>query len=100
MYEQFVIGMVETTDGQETWKLRKTDLKVETEALLFTAQEQAIRTNHVKHKIDKTDEPPLRRMYGKKSKAKLTQRVNAKSWQKRKHDNVVRVVHWKLCDEI
>ena len=37
MYEQFVIGMVETTDGQETWKLRKTDLKVETEALLFTA---------------------------------------------------------------
>ena len=65
MYEQVVIGMLETTDEQETWRLRKTNLKVETEDLLFTAQEQAIRANHVKHKIDKTDEPPLCKMCGK-----------------------------------
>ena len=71
MYEQFVIRMLETTDGKETWKLRKTNLKDETEALLFTAQEQAIRTNHVKHKIDKIDELTLCRICGKKSNTKL-----------------------------
>ena len=38
------------------------------EAMLCAAQEQAIRTNSVKHKIDKTAHPPLCRMCGKKMK--------------------------------
>ena len=54
MYGQFVREMSETTDEKETWNwLRKADLKVETETMLCAAQEQAIRTNYVKHKIDK-----------------------------------------------
>ena len=55
MYGQFVREMLETTDEKETWNwLREADLKVKAEAMLCAAQEQAIRTNYVKHKIDKT----------------------------------------------
>ena len=50
MYGQFVREMPETTVEKETWCwLIKADLKVETEAMLCAAQEQAIRTNYVKH---------------------------------------------------
>ena len=65
------------------------------------SQEQAIRTNYIKHKIDGTAESPLCRMCGKKSEtvshiisecSKLAQRE-----YKRRHDNVARIVHWKLC---
>ena len=55
MYGQFVREMPERTEEKETWKwMRKADLKVQTEAMLCAAQEQAIRTNYVKHNIDKT----------------------------------------------
>ena len=55
MYGQFVREMPETTDEKETWKwIRKADLKVEIEAMLCAAQEQAIRMNYVKQKIVKT----------------------------------------------
>ena len=40
-------------------------MKIGTEALLCAAQEQAIRTNYVKHHIGKTSESPLCRLCGK-----------------------------------
>ena len=40
----------------------QSDLKVKTEATICAAQEQALRTNYTKNKIDKTSENPLRRM--------------------------------------
>ena len=55
MYGQFVREMPATIDEKETWNwLRKAYLKVQTKAMLCAAQEQAIRTNYVKHKIDRT----------------------------------------------
>ena len=67
MYGQFVREMPETKDEKETWHwLRKAALKVETEAMLYAAQEQAIRTHYVKHKIDKTAQSTLCRMWDKK----------------------------------
>ena len=68
MYGQFVREMPETTDEKETlcW-LKKADLKVETEAMLCAAQEQAIRTNYVKQKIDKTAQSALCRLCDKKT---------------------------------
>ena len=63
MYGHFVTEMPEATDEKETWSwLRKANLKAETEAMLCAAQEQAIRRNYVKHKIDKTSQSPLYRM--------------------------------------
>jgi len=64
---------------------------------LCAAQEQALRTNYVKHEIDKTSECPLCRMCGERGETvqhiicgckKLAQRE-----YKRKHDNVAKLVH-------
>ena len=102
MYGQFVREMPETTDEKETWNwLRKAGLKLETEAMLCAAQEQAIRTNYVKHKIDKQAKPPLCRMCDKKSET-ISHIVSeceklAQKEYKRRHDNVARIVRWKLC---
>ena len=63
MYGQFDREMPESTDEKKTWKwLRKADLKIQTESLLCAAQEQALRTNYIKHHIDKSAESPLCRM--------------------------------------
>ena len=49
MYGQFVREMLQATNEKGTWCwLRKADLKVETEAMLCAAEEQAIQTNYVK----------------------------------------------------
>ena len=67
----------------------------------FTAQEQAIRTNNTKFYIDKTIDSPLCRMCGERSEtvshivsqcSKLAQKE-----YKRRHDNVEKYIHWKLC---
>ena len=71
------------------------------EALLRAQQEQAIRTNYVKHQIHMTNESPTCRLYGKKGESvkhlatgceKLAQREF-----KRKHNNVATKVRWDLC---
>ena len=101
VYGQSVKEMPETTDEKGTWYwLRKTGLKVETEAMLCATQEQAIRTNNVKHKIDKTAQPPLCRICDKKSET-ISHIVSEceKQAQKeymRRHNNVTRIVHWKV----
>lgn len=102
MYGQFVRQMPEQVDKDKIWKwLSKGDLKVGTEALLCAAQEQAIRTNYVKHKIDRSVESPLCRLCGKRGETvqhviceceKLAQKE-----YKRRHDNVAKKVHWDLC---
>ncbi len=95
MYGQFVREMSEEVDQDKTWQwLAKGDLKVGTEALLCAAQEQAIRTNYVKHHIDKSNDSPLCRLCGKRGETiqhimceceKLAQKE-----YKRRHDNVAR----------
>ena len=69
MYGQFVREIPESTDVKKTWEwLRKTDLKIQTESLLCAAQELALRTNYVKHHIDKSAESPFCRMCEAKGK--------------------------------
>ena len=102
MHGQFVREMPEKVDKDKTWQwLSRCDLKIGTEALLCAAQEQAIRTNYVKHHIDRTSESPLCRLCGTKSESvqhlvsgceKLAQKE-----YKRRHDNVAKKVHWDLC---
>ena len=60
MYGQFVREMPEKIDKDLSWKwLVQNDLKVQTEATICAAQEQALRTNYTKNKTDKTSENPL-----------------------------------------
>ena len=56
MHEQY-LRQIQDKDKSNTWKgLRKSSLKGCTEALISSAQEQALRTNYVKFYIDKTGE--------------------------------------------
>ena len=81
--------------------MRKADLKVETETILCAAQEQAIRTNYVKDKIDKTVQSTLCRICDKKidtiSHIVSEYEKLAQKEYKRRHDNVARTAQWKLC---
>ena len=102
MYGQWLREMPEKIDQTKTWQwLSKGDLKVGTEALLCAAQEQALRTNYIKHRIDKVKDSPLCRLCGKRGETvqhiiseceKLAQRE-----YKRRHDKVAKKVHWDLC---
>ena len=76
---------------------------MQTEATICAAQEQALRTNYTKNKIDKTSENPLCRMCGERGETvqhiiceckKLAQRE-----YKRRHDTVAKSFHWKLCEK-
>ena len=59
--------MPEEIDKDLSWKwLVQSDLKVQTEATICAAQEQALRTNYTENKIDTTLENQLRRMCGER----------------------------------
>ncbi|CAB4027853.1 Hypothetical predicted protein [Paramuricea clavata] len=101
MYGQYNRDLGKEVDREKTWWLKKGDLKPETEALLCAAQEQALRTNYVKFHIDRTVESPLCRLCGEKGEH-ITHLISeckklAQKEYKRRHDNVARIVHWKLC---
>ena len=54
MHGQFM-QQTKEVGNQDRWQwLRNATLKRETESLIFAAQEQAIRTNVIKGKIDKS----------------------------------------------
>ena len=60
MYGQFVREMHEEIDKDISWKrLVQSNLKVQTEATICAAQEQSLRTNYSKNKIDNTSKNPL-----------------------------------------
>ena len=104
LHGQFVREIPEMKHVEESWSwLRKGDLKIQTEALIWAGQEQALRTNYVKYHIDKTVESPLCRLCDEKGESvshivceckKLSQRK-----YKQRHDNVAKVFHWKLCEK-
>ena len=83
-----------------TW-LRKGNFKRETESLLIAAQDSAIRTNHIKARIDKTQQNSKCRLCGNRDEtinhiisefSKLAQRE-----YKARHDWVGKVIHWEMC---
>ena len=60
MYGQFVREMPEEIDKDLSWNwLVQSDLNVQTEATICSSQEQALRANYTKNKIDKTSKNPL-----------------------------------------
>ena len=77
------------------------DLKRETKSLIVAAQNQSIRTNLVKAKVDKSEGDSLCRVCRKVDESidhivsgcsKLAQKE-----YKRRHDNLGKTVHWKLA---
>ena len=57
--------LINNISHQKTWTwLRKGNLKTETESLQIAAQDNAIRTNHIKARIDKTQQNSKCRLCG------------------------------------
>ena len=103
MYGQYV-RQIEDKDKSNTWKwLRKSNLKGCTLALICSAREQVLRTNYVKFHIDKAGESPVCRMCRVENEtvsdiASECKMLAQKEYKKR-HDNVCRYIHWKLCEK-
>ena len=105
MHGQFPRQMMGIADPLTSWNwLTQQDLKKETEGLLIAAQDQALRTNYVKHMIDKTPgSSPLCRLCRNHYETidhilngcpKLSQ-----TEYKCRHDKVAAALHWSLCKE-
>ena len=69
MYGQFIRDTPEGIGKEKSrlW-LREYDVKIPSEALICSAQEQAIKTNYVKYHIDKSVDSPSCRMCGETGK--------------------------------
>ena len=80
--------------------LKDGTLKEETETLIMAAQEQAIRANLIKAKIDKTKQESKCRMCGQADESVnhiLSECSNmAQTEYKRRHDWVGKKVHWEV----
>ena len=94
--------LINNISHQKTWTwLRKGNLKRETESLLIAAQDNAIKTNHIKARIDKTQQNSKCRLYGDRDEminhiisecSKLAQKE-----YKARHDWVSKVIPWEMC---
>ena len=87
-------------DKTRTW-LRKGNFKRETESHRMAAQNSAIRTNHIKARIDKTQQNSKCRLCGDRDEtinhiisecSKLAQKE-----YKTRHDWVGKVIPWEIC---
>ena len=80
---------------------KKRNLKRETESLLIASLDNAIRTNHIKARIDKTRQNSKYRLCGDREEtanhmiskcSKLAQRES-----KTRHEWLGKVIHWEMC---
>ncbi|XP_068738999.1 uncharacterized protein [Montipora capricornis] len=104
LHGQFETATEQVRDPESWGWLKRGILKKETEGLLTAAQDQALRTNSIKNRIDKEDVSPMCRLCGEREETvshivaeckKLAQR-EYKMWR---HDKVGQVIHWKLCQK-
>ena len=94
--------LINTISHEKTWTwLRKGNLNRETESHLIAAQDNAIRTNHIKARIGKNQQNSKYRLCGERDEtinhilsefSKLAQKE-----YKTRHDRVVNMIHWEMC---
>ena len=97
-----IIIIINNISHQKSWTwLRKANFKRETKSLLIAAQNNAIRANHIKARIDKTQQNSKCRLCGDRDEtidhiisecSKLAQRE-----YKARHDWIGKVVHLEMC---
>ena len=95
-------GLISYISHEKNWMwLIKGNLKRETESLLIAAQNNAIRTNHIKARIDKIQQnhkyslcgdidETINHIISEYSKSALKE-------YKTRHDWVGKVIHWEMC---
>ena len=87
-------------DKTWTW-LRKGNFERETESLLIAAQINAVWTNHIKARIDKTQQNSKCRLCGDRDETinhiiSECSKLALKEYKTR-HDRVGKVIHWEMC---
>ena len=91
---------------EKSWEwIKKGKLKKETEGLLMAAQDQALRTNSIKCRVDKQKVSPSCRMCGEReetvahvtAECKMLAQKYYKNWR---HDKVAQIIHWRLCEKL
>ena len=97
--------LIKTISHEKTWTwLRKRNFLRETESLLIAAQNNLTRTNHIKARIDKTQQNSKCRLCGDRDEtinhiisecSKLTQKE-----YKTRHDWVGKVIHCEMCKKL
>lgn len=101
---QYVRETEKITKKEETYQwLISGQLKKETEGLIVAAQDQALRTNCIKVKIDKQQGSPMCRLCGSKEETvdHLISSCSkiAQTDYKSRHDKVAANLHWSLCKQ-
>ena len=101
LYERFK-RLINNIWHEKIWTLlRKGNFKRETESLQIATENNAIRTNHIKASIDKTQQNSKCRLCGDRDEtinhiisecSKLAQKE-----YKARHDWVGKVIHWEMC---
>ena len=100
LWKTLIIIINISHDKTWTW-LRKGNFNRETKSLLIAAQNNAVRTNHIKVRIDKTQQNSKCRLCGDRDEtinhiisesSKLAQKE-----YKTRHDWVGKVIHWEMC---
>ena len=102
LHGQYVRSTEEIRDDKSWNWLKRGALKKETEGTLMAAQDQALRTNAIKSRIDKQDISPMCRLCGEREEtishivAECT-KLAQKQYRHWRHDRVALVIHWTLC---
>ena len=104
LHGQYLQDIKDKTNNYITWRwLKNGELKKETESFLIAAQDQALRTNAIKAKIDKvTEDSKCRLCKGKdetidhliSSCSKIAQ-----IYYKERHNKLASMLHWNLCEK-
>ena len=87
--------LINNISHEKTWTWqRKGNFKRETESLLIAAQNNAIRTNYTKARIDKTRDRDETINHIISECSKLAQEK-----YKTRYDWMNKVIHWEMCEE-
>ena len=97
--------LINNISHQKNWTcLRKENLKRETKSFLIAAQDNAVRTNHIKARIDKKQQNRKCRLCSDRDEtinhiisecSKLVQKE-----YKARYDWVSKVIHWEMCKDL
>ena len=101
LYSRFK-RLINNISHDKTWTwLRKGNFKRETESLLIAATDNAMRTNHIKARIDKTQQNSKCRLCGDRDETInhiISECSKLAQWgYKTRHDWVGKVIHWEMC---
>ena len=93
--------LINNISHDKTWTwLRKGNFRTETESLLIAAQNSAVRTNHIKARIDTTQQNSKFRLCDDRDKTinHITSecRKLAQKAYKTRHQLVGKVIHWEM----